>query len=106
MRAVLIDPEARTVTDVDTDGSLDSIRTAIGCAYIEGHNLRDGSSDILYVDEEALIHHNPTIPYPFRLDYRLWYGKGLVLGVTGDGEPCPPQLTANDIRRRVRFLPR
>jgi hypothetical protein len=51
MRAVLIDARARTVTEIDIDGSLESVQRHVGGYFDVAGKLPSG--DILYVPEDG-----------------------------------------------------
>jgi hypothetical protein len=80
MRAYLIDPAAKTVTEVDVPKSASArdIAKMLDCNYIESVNFSNG--DVILVDEEARL--KKAKPEPFRLrGYYVLLGKALIVGV-------------------------
>jgi hypothetical protein len=95
MRGILIDPDTRTVTEIETKGDLDAMHGALtrpGCARNDDINaVRITPHDDLWVDGEGLL--KPDVPV-FRLqgyDHPL-AGRGLILGNNGAGESISTQI--------------
>lgn len=103
MKAFLIDPFTRTITEVEYDGSLEHMYQLIGCDSVEAVKLTD-SGDCVWVDEEGLL-KNPTHffyigNYPGELA-----GKGLVLGTDGGGNTVPcATITLPLLLRSVAYM--
>lgn len=82
MRAILIDPFTKVVAETDIAPGLSGIRQALGCDLVTATPLTDGSSDVVYLDDEGLFVEGQAWfglaghPQPYA-------GKGLVLGSTG-----------------------
>lgn len=105
---LLIDPEARTITEVEVnrnshnDCCLDHMRELIGCRYVEVgrdglHHLPGDPADDIWFDDEARLFteklHTWQLP--------LWnpiIGRGLVLGYDDrDGSSVSHTLSAEAI---------
>jgi len=87
---LLIDPEAKTVTQVDFHGSTPEIYKHLMCNTFELVTLP--FSDALLLDEGGLFRE------PFHCFKLLGFserftGRGLVVGTTSDGEFTDPQIT-------------
>lgn len=102
MKAFLIDPVARTIEEVEHDGSLDSIYRLIGADCFACASF-DADGNGAYVDDEGLLKPNQEFflidGYPQPLA-----GKGLVLGCDELGETIEPTLSLEDLRNKTRFL--
>lgn len=105
MKAVLINAEDRTVTDVEYDGNWKSISETINCRlFTVVSGLPEG--DDIYVDDEGLLTANEDTTY-FMFP---WYptplcGSGLILGFdpeTGDSTAC--NNDAEFYRSKVNFM--
>lgn len=85
MKAFLIDPLAKRITEVLSDGSLDSIYELTQCSMVEPIYINQ-ARDVLLVDEEACWKDDLK---PFIILNRSILGRGLVFGSYGDefGEP-------------------
>ena len=57
MRAILIDPFTKTVTEVENGGSLQDIYAAIGCDTIDAVGL--DRTHHIYVDDNGLTYNEP-----------------------------------------------
>ena len=121
MRAILIDPEKRTIDQIQIDlggeDSLDRIYAAIGCGrFTTGSRPLRGSMDegfdtLLVSDddyEEADPGHhwfqvdadrNPPSSYPLA-------GRGLVVGVDRKGASCDAQISVAELQARITFTQR
>lgn len=103
MRAILIDPVARTVTEVDYDGNYKSIYR-----LIEAHPfqvLQINETESVFIDDEGLLHEpSPTHYFRFGTDGHPVSGKGLVLGVDDEGESVATQLTIAELQDMIQFV--
>jgi hypothetical protein len=103
MKAYLIDPVAKTVTEVDTTGELDSVYALTQCDMVE-QVMINTQRDIVLIDEEA-CYKNPEALGMFRYaDYPAMLGRGLVLGTYG-AEWGVPKVTLEALRELVSFEP-
>lgn len=96
MRGLIIDPKAKTISPVDTDGSLDDMYRLMNCDDI--NSVRVTRDDMLWVDGEGFL--KPDLPV-FRLagyGHPL-AGKGLVLGIDAAGESCSVSPVAEGLLR-------
>lgn len=102
MRAILIDPHAKTVTEVEHDGTLEGIYRAIGadCVCTVGLGV---DRDAVFLDDDGLFREGQEFfsigEYPHPLA-----GKGLVLGCDAEGESCAPVLGAAFVQAHVQWL--
>lgn len=116
--AYLIDPAARTVTEVER-GPLDSLAPVyalLGCQYVEGVRLLQAEGDYLYVDEEGTFKaDNPVFIcrlYPGQVltGRALWIGgpRPYTPDADGndphDGEETPPRSTLAYARAHIVFF--
>jgi hypothetical protein len=112
MKAYLIDPWTRTVTEVqrgeDNNGNsrLHEIYALLGCDAIEAVNPHNAGSDIIYVDEEGLFKDGQMFFY-----CRLWpqeslAGKGLWVGTTRSGDDASPTVTRQYVEDHIIWMRR
>jgi hypothetical protein len=104
MQTFIIDPETRSITEAETDGSIQDIYKLIGCNLIDIVMLND-AEDVLYVDDEGLYNS----PHFFKFgDYpNPLAGKSLVLGTDSEGESTEPTLiTLEELEASVTFISR
>ena len=98
MRAILIDPQARSVEAVETSGKLDDIYRLVGCKVIEAVYL--SKTDVMYVDEEGLL-KSPTTQAFFGLaDSEPICGRGLIFS-DNRGENASTTLRVPDVFQAV-----
>ena len=102
IRAVLIDPYAEKIEDIEYDGHYKSIYPLIHCGVFTTVSLGD---DDVFVDDEGLLKLTPqskffSIPtYPKPLA-----GYGLIVGCNEDGETISAAHNANYYRPKIHFL--
>lgn len=112
MKAYLIDPIARTVSQINLDPAhgLRDYYAALGCELVECVADAIPEHD-LWIDEEGLINGNPHGHIFAPATYQqLFVGRAIVTGGADDeGDTLPATCTAEDIARRVfavtEFLP-
>lgn len=104
MRAILIDPFERTVTEVEFNGDWRSIKEHIGNGcdlFWTGPRLPN--EDTVYVDDEGLFKSDQEFfqfsDYPEPLA-----GRGLVLGTDERGDSVEVKSTLEEIRELVTFV--
>ena len=102
MRAILIDPFTRTITDVEYSGDYKDIYKLIDCDTftVATINNRD---DGIFVDDEGLFKPGQAFfwhdGYPQPLA-----GRGLVLGCNEEGESVEPSVSMADVVNHTRFM--
>jgi len=109
MKAILIDPVAQTVTEVEHDESrsLESIYELIKADCFDVVTIND-QRDGIYVDDEGLFEENLYIfeyDAPERLMQPLQLaGRGLILGCDDEGgRTIEATITVEEVLSRVRF---
>lgn len=110
MRAILIDPEARTITEVESSGHGDGPTGIHALIGTEGSpfDVRMLSPDeSLYLDDEGLLKLEEGESHRFtEIDGQTFAGKLLVIGVDPEGDSAPTRLTVEQVRRVVGFSKR
>lgn len=102
MRAVLINPFDKSVTEVDYSGDYRDIYKLIDCQVFTVAN--DGDNDI-FVDDEGLLKEDLTKQRFFwvaGMEQPL-AGKGLVLSCDADGETVATTTDVETISNRIRW---
>jgi hypothetical protein len=121
MRALLIDAEGRTITEVEIGKGLDAMCAALGCGEVEiGAYLSfapgfDAVSvfDAVFVEAAMLEDREPSPRHWFQIDadreppssYPI-SGKGLVVGTNREGEDCSARIGVAELASRVTFTER
>lgn len=99
MRAILIDPEAKTITEVDYNGKLEDIYRLTRCDCVDlvriGHH-------VIYVDDEGLLKSGQSFFKLSNYDQPL-AGCGLVVGEGDEGEDGPATVSLKYMQVHVRF---
>ena len=104
MKAFLIDPELKEITEVKYNGNYKQIYTLTGCKTFDVVRIPYGS-DGIYVDDEGLyadvlhkwefnLHHQP----PIKL-----VNKGLVLGCDDNGDTEEPTISLDLLKHFVTW---
>jgi hypothetical protein len=108
MKGILINSTDKTVTEIEVDGTLESFYKALDVEMIEavsvpGFGLANGSSHIMYVDEEGLLKPSHKQTW-FKLEgvgQQVFEGNGLILGMDyeeGEEKDCTIDLMSIKIR--------
>lgn len=107
MKAILIDPVAKTVSEVEHNGDYHQIYEFLSdkdhkmdvhlfeCVNIDGVNS-------IYVDEEGLL-HNPKYFFSWRGYPQPLSGRGLILGCNDEGDSIGTTLTKKEVETLVKF---
>ena len=115
MKAILIDPVARSVTEVEYEGGLDSLYRLLDCQrvdalHLNGNIFEDGWNSV-FIDDEALLDEENAPRHYFEIETeRGWSppvgSKGLVVGGNHEGKDIATALTVEEIKTRVKFTER
>lgn len=128
MRALLIDPTTRTITEIDLAPGLNAIYAAMECHRIasptRGLNgsLREGF-DTLYANDDDLLEpgEDPSLREHWQSNPYDWYqvdaernpptsyplsGRGLVVGIDKQGRGCDARISLDELKVRVTFTRR
>lgn len=101
MKAYLIDPFERTVTEVSYSGVYQTIYDFIKCDTFTCADFNE-HGDTFYVDDEGLFKANraffehPGYPQPLS-------GYGLVLGTDEAGDSKAPHVSLSDLTANIRW---
>ena len=104
MKAYLIDPEKKEVTEVEYSGDYKDIYKIIDCSTFEIVGITP-KGDGIYVDEEGLYADRKHL-WSFKgilFNNHLFnlINKGLVLGSNIVGDTIEPDLSLEEVRERV-----
>ena len=113
MKGILIDPEAKTIQEVEIDGSLHSFYELLGCDIID-RVCYDSKHDLV-VDDEGLLKTGGCLFRVMKSDApesTYWYdgliaGKAVVVGVDVDPKDGSLHWVDHNLdatKLRVRFL--
>ncbi len=101
MKAFLINPTTQTITEVEQYG-LHSLYQLISCQTVTAIPVESGSSDTVYVDDNALsITPQPPV---FEINGIKIAGNGVVVGIDEDGDDTEPNISLEGLQRKVTFL--
>lgn len=106
MRAILIDPKNRTVTEVNYTGDYRNINTHIQADCFDIVRIGDENDNTIFVDDEGLINDKARDVGFFRFDGdnpMALAGYGLILGTDAEGESIECNLSVADVYSRVAF---
>ena len=104
MKAILIDPKARTVIDVECGNDLEDYYAHLQCRLFDVRTLSN-FGDVMYFDDEGLLSGEPL--HFFALGGNMgspFCGRGLILGTGEEGKTVGARFTADEIRHLVTFL--
>lgn len=104
MRAILIDPFERTITEVDYNGDFHQIYNLIDAQTFDAARVND-VGDAIFVDDEGLISGKVQAFFGFRGYPQPLAGKGLLLGCTlENGESADTTYTIEEAHEHVVWL--
>jgi hypothetical protein len=101
MKAILINPFAKAVSEVDFNGHYTHICDLIDCSLFTV--VRLARREVLFVDDEGLLHDKPQAFFSWHGYPHPLAGRGLVIGEEGDGESAPTEFTVQEVRAKVTF---
>ena len=115
MRALLINPKQRTITEIDYDGTPEAMCKLIGCdsfkiaSTLKGW-LQEGFDTVWVSNDELDEDKYPNRWFQIgvgtdRASYPI-AGKGLVVGTDKAGENYPAIISRDELIRRVTFTTR
>lgn len=87
MRAILIDPHTKTVTEVENSGQLHDIYAALGCDTIDAVYLEGSyTGHFLYVDDNGLTYNEPLPVFVWTGFHQPLAGKAIMFKSNEDGD--------------------
>lgn len=102
MKAILIDPTQNQVSEVECDGTWQSITAALDVELLTTVAISD--TEMLYLDDLGLLTYpNPNGYFRFLGASNIFAGKGLILGIDSFGEAISTGLTVKQVHERVEF---
>lgn len=102
MKAILIDPFTRSITEVEYSGNYQQIYDLIDAECFDVARINK-HGDGIFVDDEGLLHDKEQCFF-LHEDYPMpLAGKGLVLGCDDEGESVSPHTTLDELRLKVTF---
>jgi len=99
MKAIFIDSEKETVSEVEVDG-LESWYKLLKCELVEAV-LLNSYGDSIVVDEEGML-KKPTIFFKF--GETPFAGSGLIIRVNDQGDSIEPFITLEQVKANVTFF--
>ena len=102
MRAIIINPEDRTITETEIDGSLKSLQQIVGGLIDPVYQGLDEPHHC-YVNEEGLL-DDPQYFFMFKDGHQPLAGHGVILSTTDDGGEAPCTLSLDWVKERVTFM--
>jgi hypothetical protein len=104
MKAILIDPVAKTVTEVENDGTLKDWYKLLDCDTVEVATYLNEQNDSILVDENgfAAISLDSKF-FSVKGGHQPFAGRGLVVGVDDNGETISPTITVEEVKALVSF---
>ena len=102
MNFIKIDPQARTVTSVESDASNESFCQLIGCQFLDVCARQD-NDDALLIDDDALSLDPQPPAFSFN-GFSPIHGVAIVAGCDEDGKTTEPVYTVEQVLRQIKWL--
>jgi hypothetical protein len=106
-RVILIDPEARLVSEMESDCSLDSIHKLVGAEVLDSFGLAihaDRSRDMGWVDDAGLNAGLPVYAFLLPTAKDPIVGRCLIIGADERGETSNSKFPIELLRQDVTWL--
>jgi len=103
MRAIRIDVEKRTVTEVELDSTdtLKALQEQVGGLITTAHCLENG--DDIYCDDEGLLKPQEGF-FCYDLQTAPFPGNGIIVGADDKGRTVAAKSTVEEIQKAVVFM--
>jgi hypothetical protein len=107
MKAYLIDPWTRTVTEVQRadaptgNEALHEIYSLIDCDTITAVRPHNAGTDAIYVDDEGLFKDEQKFFLCRLWPHEALAGKGLWVGTTPEGDDASPSVTRRYVEDHI-----
>jgi hypothetical protein len=104
MKAFLINPNLKEVTEVEIEPSIEAIQNLIGFKTVDSDEI-DSNFDQLFFDDECFIRQQDQAGR-FKVDNLAPIaGKGVIANSSDNGKTITnPQVTLEALTKRVTFL--
>lgn len=105
MRAILINPKDKTITEVDYNGDYKHINQLIDAELFDCV-VMDNDGNTIFTDDEGLVNGTASRVGMFRVEGdnpAYLAGKGLILGTNGEGNSVATTLPLDWVRERIAF---
>lgn len=100
MRAFLINPTDRTISQLDHSGELKDMRQTIACESVDRVSLAPGLD--MWVDDEGHLFPGRNI-FEFSGAPRRYAGNGLILGIDDQGQTIETSITIDKLLQIIRW---
>jgi hypothetical protein len=107
LRVILIDPEARSIRELQSDGSLDSIHELVGAETLDHTRLAvfdDGNVDYGWVADDGLMAGKPIHAFLLPTGKDPIAGRCLIIGADRYGKTCGCRVPLVVLLRDVKWL--
>ena len=103
MKAILIDVENQTVSEIEVTKDIQSYHDALKCqCFCTAFRLPN--LDCCFVDDEGLLAIDElTKFFTFEGAHQPFAGNGLIVGGRRDGESAPVKISVDEVRAKVKF---
>ena len=106
-RAVLIDPAARIICDMESDCALDSIHEHVKAGTLDSFGMAlydDGGRDIGWIDDGGLSRNKPIHGFLLPINKDPFAGCCFIIGADRRGETCGARMPLGVLERDIRWL--
>src|SRR5258708_24245023 len=100
LKGYLIDPETKTISEVQVKGDYTAIYGLIDARTFDVVRIGN-SGDVIYIDDEGLLQDPPKAVFGLFGYPQPLAGKGLVLGTDNEGESINPRSSLKRIQGMI-----
>jgi hypothetical protein len=104
MKAYLIDPTTKSISEVDFNGDYRQIYTLIGPGVTTFTTVMiNDERDTIFLDDEGFLHSKNLGWFRTAGYHQLLAGKGLVLGTNDEGDSTEPSISLEELKNSISF---
>jgi hypothetical protein len=101
LKAFLIDPKERTITEVSYDGNLEHMYELLSCRSVDAVQI-NSDRDTIYIDDEGMFVEDQSFFYCKSFQNPL-AGRGLVVGTDDEGSDIEPKVSLEELLDDIYF---
>lgn len=108
-RMIVVDPEACSIVELQSDASLKSIHELVGADGLDHigiakYDQQGGGFDFMWVDDLGLARGKPIFAFKLPIQKDPLVGRCLIIGADDRGETCSCRFPIDVLRHDIEWL--